>query len=127
MVTDQDQYGNYRAYLFTPPAPLPPFTTNGTQLVVGNPNSLGTTGPANSFAFDTSGLVTYFTANGTTWTAIGGSSSGANFLGGTGSPVGVVSSTVIGQTYADITNPAAVNFWTSTALGTGGWYEVAGS
>jgi hypothetical protein len=120
-------FGGYQAYLYTPPYPVPTPTTATTQIVQGNPNTLGTTGMVDSFAFDAVGGVLYFTTNGTTWTAYGGGSSGANFLSGNGSPVGVVTPTVIGQTYSDKANPAAVNFWVSTGLTNTSWYEVAGS
>src|ERR1700676_1851778 len=109
-VTDQDQFGNYRAYLFTPPYPVPPFTSGNTQVVAGNPNTLGPPRPANTFAYYSVGNVLYFTANGSTWTAISGGTGGASFLSGSGSPVGTVTATAVGQTYADISNPAAVNF-----------------
>lgn len=121
-------FGNYQATLNTGAYPVPTPTSANTQIVAGNPNTLGTTGLVDSFAFDSVGLVWYFTTNGTTWTALsGGGGGGATFLYGTGSPVGVVSATAIGQTYIDLSNLNAVNFWTATALGTGGWYEVAGN
>ena len=47
-------------------------------------------------------------------------------LTGNGSPAGVVNASVAGQMYFDISNPAAVNSWVATAVGSGGWYEIAG-
>jgi len=57
----------------------------------------------------------------------GGGGGGASFLSGNGSPVGAVTPTSVGQSYSDISNPAAVNFWVSTGLANTSWYEVAGS
>lgn len=78
MITDQDMFGNYRAYLFTPPYPVPTPTSGTTQIVQGNPTSLGTTGPANSFAYDAVGNALYFTSDGSTWVSV---SSGATVNG----------------------------------------------
>lgn len=70
MITDQDMFGNYRAYLFTPPYPVPTPTSGTTQIVQGNPTSLGTTGLANSFAYDAVGNALYFTSDGSTWVSV---------------------------------------------------------
>ena len=110
-----DQYGNYQANLGNPPYPVP--TTAITQLVAGNPTSLGTTGSADSFAFDTVGLNTYYTAIGTTWTLIsgGGGSGYQQITGGTADPVSAPA------------NPAVVNLYVNTTSGVIWTWPAGGS
>ncbi len=116
MASDQDQYGNYRANLGpVPPNPTP--TYGYIQLVAGNPTSLGTTGPAGSFAFDTVGLVLYYTADGSTWTASSGSGATTQVYSGTGDPNGVVTATAPALYYD--TNSGIL--YQKTGSGNTGW------
>ena len=128
MVTDTDSFGNYRAVLNTGPYPLPTPTTATTQLVAGNPNSLGTTGAVDSFAFDTVGLALYFTADGSTWTSVSsGVGGGVQVYSGTGSPVGVTNATTAPALYVDTTTPSQPNVWYTTSTGKNGWVEFIGN
>lgn len=54
--------------------------------------------------------------------AEGVSSGGFSFLSGSGSPVGVKTPVVIGQTYLDTTTPA---FWSATGLTNTSWVQIA--
>jgi hypothetical protein len=51
----------------------------------------------------------------------GGGGSGASFLSGTGTPVGSVTPTIIGQTYLDKNTS---NLWISTGLTNASWVEL---
>lgn len=116
-----DAFGNYRANLTIPS--YPPAISGVTQFVAGNPTTLGTTGLPSTFAFDTVGKVAYFTADGTTWSAVGGGSTGGGGLVGSGSPEGVQTAAA-GTTYYDT---VGFGYWVKgSGSGNTGWVELIG-
>ena len=52
----------------------------------------------------------------------GGGASGSGVLEGSGSPVGVVTPTAIGQLYSDINAPGGL--WQSTGLAAANWQQL---
>lgn len=115
-------YGMYQADLG--PVPLPTATTTGSiLLVVGNPNTLGTTGNPDQIAYDTVGGVFYFTSDGTTWVAAT-SSGGVNPQSGHGSPVGTVTPNAVGVLYLDLDT---YNVWVATGATVNSWTLEVGA
>lgn len=69
--------------------------------------------------------TTLYISDGSAWNEVAGGGGGGSWptYSGDGSPVGVVSATAVGQTYADTTNGAV---WISSATGDTGWVSVGG-
>lgn len=112
------------ADLYVPTVKHPnPANVGTASITTGSGNPTGTTALPGTVYYDTVGSTFYYTADGTTWTAIAGGGGGTTTtLNGTGSPEGAITGSP-GWTYLQTDTGS---FWvkkTGTATNTG-WLEL---